>query len=511
MSERPLDHDGRILEAVIIGAGIAGIGMAMRLKSAGVESFLVLEGKGELGGTWRDNVYPGVACDVPAPLYSYESMPDGPWSRLFASGGEVLAYLRACAERSGVIPHLRLSTEAFRMGWSEQDGAWRIEHTSGVLFAQNLILACGRLTEPDIPAVPGIETFPGPVLHSARWQGTDFADSRVALVGTGASGVQLLPRLVEAAGSVVVFQRTPAYVLPRNDRPLTETERRALRDGGAAVQRLRAGFFEQAESVHPQRLGVGDVQQRDALRHLSESIPSVALRERLTPGYPLGCKRVTFSDEYYPCFLDPAVTLEPSALAEVRGRTLRSVEGRDHEVDALVLATGFETTDQPFAERVLGRGGRGLAAHWRDRMRSYASTAVHGFPNMFVLNGPNAGLSHNSAVFMIESQIAFVMQALAHQRRNGLQSIEVRECAEQAYLREIDERAAQGVWLAEFCNSWYLHKRTGALNLLWPGTAAAFRREYGEFRADAFSETAITPALTGGRRCGPPSALCIVG
>ena len=496
MHVRPDPPEEGTLDTVIVGAGIAGIAMAMRLKSDGVENFVLLEAERGLGGTWRDNVYPGVACDVPAPLYSYESMPQGPWTHLYAAGHEVLAYLQECAERAGLLPHIRFESPARRMEWSAADEAWRVEHARGTLLARNLVLACGRLTEPAIPSIPNLDTFPGIVLHSARWKETELAGSRVALVGTGASGVQLLPQLVQRSNSVVVFQRTPAYVLPRHDRPLTSQERRALRDGGAPAEHLRRALFDQAESVHPQRLGFGDVQERQALQHLSQAIPDAELRGQLTPRYPLGCKRVTFSDEYYPSFLDPKVTLEPSALAEVHGRKLRGAGGRSYEADVLVLATGFETTDQPFAALVYGRGGQRLDTYWEHRMRNYASTVVHGFPNMYVLNGPNAGLSHNSAVYMIESQIGFVAQALEYQRWNGHPTIEVRAEAEEAYLRQIEERASRGVWHSKYCSSWYLHKRTGALNLLWPGTATEFREEYGTFQADPFIEAPLVSEAT---------------
>lgn len=478
------------VDVAVVGAGLAGVGLGARLRRAGRTGFVMLERADDVGGTWRDNVYPGVACDIPSALYSYSFLPQPAWSRVFAPGAEIHGYVRDVARSEGLGPHLRLGTELTGARWDDDGAAWHLATTRGPLTARVLVTAVGRLSEPRVPEIPGLGTFPGRVFHSARWD-RDLPDGlRVGVVGTGASAVQLVPELARRAASVVVLQRTPPWVLPRGDRAYAPGEARPD----------RAALAEEADRLFDARLAgtTAEAALRErAEAHLRDQVPDPALRARLTPDYAVGCKRALFSDDWYPALQQPHVTLEPSAAAAVEGSTLVAASGARYEVDVLVLATGFETTRPPFAHLVAGRGGRTLAEHWADGMTSHASTVVHGFPNLFVLDGPNAGLGHHSALEVIEAQIGYVLGGLDHLDSTGGRPLEVSAAAEAAYTREVDERAAGTVWLRGGCRSWYVDERSGRLTLLWPGRAAEYRERFGAFDPAPFAPGGV-PA------CAPP-------
>ncbi|MEJ2868223.1 NAD(P)/FAD-dependent oxidoreductase [Actinomycetospora sp. OC33-EN08] len=468
-------------DVAIVGAGFAGLGLAIRLRRQGVDDFVLLERADDVGGTWRDNRYPGVACDVPSHLYSFSFRPAPDWSRVYAPGAEIQHYLRTAVDEEGVTGHLRLGTEMRSARWTGEH--WEIDTGRGTWRARVLVLAAGRLTEPRIPDVPGLDDFAGPVLHTARWDpGFDPAGLRVGVVGTGASAAQVIPRLAGRARRLVVLQRTPAWVLPRGDRAYTAAERSRFTRDPAAARRLREDIFDDAEQAVAARRRVRPAidELRDrAQRHLHAQVGDAGLRARLSPGYEIGCKRIVLSDELYPALDRDDVTLEDTALTGLEPGAAVAASGRRHALDALVLATGFHTTRQPYAERVHGRRGS-LARHWSDGMSAYASTAVHGFPNMFVLDGPNASLGHNSAVYMIETQIDYVLGALAHLRATGA-PLEVSAAAERAYVRDVDDAARDTVWLRGGCRSWYLDEASGRLTLLWPGSARSFRERNARF------------------------------
>ncbi|MFE7508848.1 flavin-containing monooxygenase [Promicromonospora sp. NPDC057488] len=461
------------LDVAVVGAGLAGVGLGVRLRRAGRTGFTVLERADDVGGTWRDNVYPGVACDIPSALYSYSFLPQPRWSRVFAPGAEIHRYVRDVVRTEGLAPHLRLGTDLTSARWDDDAAAWRLTTSRGPLTARVLATAVGRLSEPRVPEIPGLGTFPGRVFHSARWDRDLPAGLRVAVVGTGASAVQLVPEIARRAASVVVLQRTPPWVLPRGDRAYAPGEPRPE----------RAALAEEAERLFDARVAgtraEADLTER-ARAHLRAQVPDPALRTLLTPDYAVGCKRALFSDDWYPALQQPHVTLEPSAPVAVEGSTVVAASGARYEVDVLVLATGFETTRPPFAHLVTGRDGRTLAEHWAGGMTSHASTVVHGFPNLFVLDGPNAGLGHHSALEVIEAQIGYVLGALDHLDATG-GPLEVSAAAEAAYTAEVDRRAAETVWLRGGCRSWYVDERSGRLTLLWPGRAVEFRERFGTF------------------------------
>ncbi|MBU4464856.1 MAG: NAD(P)/FAD-dependent oxidoreductase [Actinobacteria bacterium] len=450
--------------------------MAMALRRAGTTSFAVLERGASVGGTWRDNTYPGVACDVPSHLYGFAAHPNPAWSGVFARGDEILDYLERVAEIERIEPWL--NTPMLSADWDAAADLWRIRTGGahpGELEADALVLACGRLTEPSIPDITGLEGFPGPMFHSSRWNhDVDLAGARVGIVGTGASAVQLVPELARAGAQVTLFQRTPAWIVPRQGRSYSDTERARFAADPDELGRLRDELYEEGEERFASRSGdaaAGSAARAIALEHLAAQVADPALRAALTPDYAFGCKRVLLSDEFYPAVASDAVTLEASALTEVDGRTMVAASRARYDADVLVFATGFAASQQPYAELVRGDDGVSLAAHWSGGMTSFASTVVAGFPNLFVLNGPNASLGHNSSVLMTEEQAAYAAQALA--RRGGV--LRVDPDAERAYTSEIDRAAASTPWIAGGCRNWYVDERSGRLTLLWPGTVGAFR------------------------------------
>jgi len=450
----------------------------MRLRRQG-DDFTILERADDVGGVWRDNVYPGIACDIPSQLYSYSFLPQHEWSRVFGTGREIHSYLRSSADAEDVLPRVRLGTAMEGADWNEETRQWRVSTTSGELVTDVLVLAAGRLTQPYVPDVPGLDRFPGRSFHSSSWDPRSLAGLRVGVVGTGASAVQLLPHVAASAGHTVVFQRTPPWVLPRGDRAYGPDEPRPD----------RATLAAEAERLFEARIAgsaAAAALRHKALDHLHRQVPDPSLRAALTPAYEIGCKRATFSDHFYPALQRPDVTLESSALERVDGSVAVAASGRAYDVDVLVFATGFETAEQPYASLVAGRDGETLAKHWADGMTSHASVVVHGFPNLFVLDGPNATLGHHSAFEVIEAQVDFVLGALAHVAATGA-VLEVTGEAEAAYTELIDELAARTVWTQGGCDSWYLHPASGRLSLVWPGRADHFRRLNGRFDPAPFT------------------------
>lgn len=463
-------------EVVVVGSGFGGIGMAIALNRAGRRNYLVLEGEGAVGGSWRENTYPGIACDVPSHLYCFSTHPWPTWSGFYAAGAEIRAYLHAVAERE-IGARLRLNAPMTSARWDQAHGRWRLGVGHAVreeLTADVLVLACGRLSEPVIPEVRGIETFPGPLFHSARWDHSlDLAGQRVAVIGTGASATQLVPEIARRGAAVTVFQRTPAWVVPRNAYTYTEADRDAFRDPVRLAARRQELYLE-GEARFSSRSGdpeASTAARAVALAHLASQVSDRTLRAALTPDYAFGCKRVLLSDDYYPTLSSGKALLEPSALAQVEGSVLTAESGRRHEADVMVLATGFSSTRQPYAGLVHGEG-ESLAEHWSEGMTSFASTVVSGFPNLFVLNGPNASLGHNSAVLMIEEQAGYVVRTLERRRPGHALRLDPR--AEAAYSKLIDAAATSTPWLRGGCRNWYVDERSGRLTLLWPGTVDAF-------------------------------------
>ena len=462
----------------VVGTGFAGLGMAIRLRQMGVEDFVVLERAHDVGGTWRDNTYPGCQCDVPSHLYSLSFAPNPEWTRTFSLQPEIEAYLRRVADDFDVRRFIRFDHEVVSAVWDEPRGRWRLETTHGSLEADVVVSGVGALSEPSIPELPGIDSFEGPVFHSAAWDHDVALDGkRVAVVGTGASAIQFIPHLQPKVESMTVFQRTPPWVMPHPDRPLSQFEHRLYRALPPVRRLMRDGIYWAREGfvlafMHPRLMKIGE---RMARRHLAKQVPDPELRRKLTPSYRMGCKRVLLSDEYFPALQEPNVEVVTDGIAEVRAHSVVDAQGVEREVDAIIFGTGFHVIDMPFADRVTGREGATLAQSWERGMKAHKGTSIAGFPNLFMLLGPNTGLGHNSVVFMIEAQIQYVAEALRAMREGGVSTLEVRREAVEAYDARIQERLAGSVWNTGGCASWYLDDE-GRNSVIWPGFTWPFKR-----------------------------------
>jgi cation diffusion facilitator CzcD-associated flavoprotein CzcO len=496
-------HSPSHTDVAIIGAGFAGVGMGIQLKRRQEHTFRIFERAGQIGGTWRDNTYPGIACDVPAHLYSFSFAPNPNWSGLYAPGLEISSYLEDCSVQEGLHENLILNADVTEARWDQSGQLWRLTTTQGSFTSNTLVLGCGRLTEPRIPSVPGVDSFTGESFHSARWRHEVNLDGkRIAVIGSGASAVQIVPELARVASELIVLQRSAPYILPREEHQYSVAERAMFKQLPQSMKSLRSQLFWKQEEMFAQRLSNGQAvtsAREKALNHLKSNVHDAQRVQQLTPNYELGCKRVLISNTFYPAFNKPNVHLQSTALAAVEAGAVVGKDGSRFDVDVIVYATGFHSARQPFASRVFGRQGASLDDYWSNGMKGFASTTVHGFPNLFVLNGPNSGLGHSSSIFMIETQIEYVLAALQFLNSIPESSLEVSAEAEQAYVRAIDAQSAETVWINGGCSSWYVDPTSGRQTLLWPDFAYAFRTVNGSFDS--------TPYLTATTQDSKPAEL----
>jgi len=466
------------LRAVVIGAGFGGLGVAIALRRAGIGPFLVLERRDGVGGTWWDNTYPGCACDVPSHLYSYSFAPNPGWSRAYSEQPEILRYLQDIADRYHLHEHLLLRTEVLQARWDGAEARWQVTTDRGELTADALISATGPLSQPRLPDLPGLDTFPGDAFHSAAWRhDVDLTGKRVAVVGTGASAIQFVPRIQPVVGRLHLFQRTPPWVLPKGDRLLSAREQRVFRRVPAVQFAARQAVYWGHEALvagfvlQPAILRAAE---RMARRHLERQVADPTLRAALTPTYRMGCKRVVPSDDFYPALVQPNVELITSGLGRLDGNRAVAADGTAREVDVVIFGTGFQVTDAPVAHRILGRDGQSLAEAWAGSgMQALRGTTVSGFPNLFLVIGPNTGLGHSSMIFMIESQLAYIVDALRATQRAGLAAIEPRRSAQLRWNAVLQRRMRRTVWVSG-CTSWYQDGR-GRVTALWPAATWRFR------------------------------------
>ncbi|MGY1725962.1 flavin-containing monooxygenase [Geodermatophilus sp. SYSU D01062] len=475
----PGAEDTREVGVAIIGTGFAGLGMAIRLRQRGEADFVLLERAHEVGGTWRDNHYPGAACDVQSNLYSFSFAPNPDWPRSYSEQPEIQAYLQATADRFDVRRHCVFGAEVTAARWDDAARRWDVETTAGRFRARVLVSAAGALADPSRPDIPGLRSFAGTVVHSARWDdGHDLTGERVAVVGTGASAIQIVPAVQPRVGSLAVYQRTPPWIVPRTDHPVSPRVQRLYRLVPGFQRLVRAVLYLVREflvvGMAKNRRFLGPV-GRVARAHLHRQVRDPKLREALTPDYTIGCKRILISNDYYPAVSAPNAELVTAGIAEVRPRSIVTVDGVERPTDTIVLATGFHVTDLPIARRITGRDGRTLAQVWDEGMVTNRGSAVAGFPNLFLLVGPNVGVGHTSMVYMIESQVAYVDDALRTMAAEGLDALETTPEAQEAYRELIARRSRGTVWLAGGCGSWYLD-RHGHNTTLWPDFTFRFRR-----------------------------------
>ena len=482
----------REVRVAIVGGGLSGIGATAMLRRAGIGDVVVLERAGEVGGTWRDNTYPGCACDVPSALYSFTFAPNPSWGRLYAGQPEIRAYAERVAREHGVDEHVVTGAEVLGADWDDDAQRWRIETTQGGWSAQALISATGPWSEPVFPDVPGLDTFEGTVFHSSRWDHDhDLSGRNVAVIGTGASAVQFVPRIQPRAERLTVFQRTAQWVLPKADRAVTPFEQSLYRRFPLTQRALREAMyhgFELGGVLQRNPRLIGPV-QRLAARHLRRSVADPALRAALTPDHTLGCKRILFSNDWYRALTRENVDLVPHAVTEVRPRSVVGADGIERPADTLILGTGFTITELPIAARVRGRDGRSLDDVWDGSPTGYLGNVVSGFPNLFIVLGPNVGNGHTSATVLIEMQTQFAIDALRRMERDGIASADVRPEVQDAFNAEVQRRVQGTVWNAGGCRSYYLD-RNGRNSTMFPGSTLELRRR---MRFDP-AEYALAPA-----------------
>ena len=479
---RPLPSHVRV---AIVGSGFAGLGTAIQLRRAGIDDLVVLERGPDVGGTWRDNSYPGCACDVPSHLYSFSFAPNPDWSHSFSPQPEIQAYLQRVAREFGVLPLTRFDCEVLEARWDGHSQQWHVRTTRGVLTSDFLVAGAGPLSEPALPDLPGLAGFAGTTFHSAAWRHDhDLTGKRVAVIGTGASAVQFVPFVQRHAERMTLFQRTAPWVLPRRDRAISGLERAVYRHLPGAQKATRAGIYLTRESWvlgFTRAVPIMRLAERMARKHLQRQVPDPVLRAKLTPHFRLGCKRVLLSNDYYPALGQPNVGVVTDRIVEVRPHAVISEDAagrrREHPVDTIIYGTGFKATDPPIAHRIRGRDGRTLAEHWEGTgMSALRGTTVAGFPNLFFLVGPNTGLGHSSIVFVIESQVRYLLDALRQMDARGLGAIEPRADAQEAHNVQLQKDLEGTVWNAGGCASWYLD-RNGRNTTLWPTFTVTMRQQ----------------------------------
>ncbi|MDB5968849.1 MAG: cyclohexanone monooxygenase [Hydrocarboniphaga sp.] len=469
-------------ETAIVGTGFGGLAMAIKLREDGQNSFVVIERGASVGGTWRDNQYPGAACDVPSHLYSFSFAPKADWSRVYPTQPELHAYLRKIADEHRLLPNIAFDSTLTGAAFDEARQLWRVEVScNGVtrrFTARALVLANGSLAEPKLPDVAGVEKFAGKTFHSSRWDHHyDLAGKRVAVIGSGASAIQFVPEIADGVGHLDVYQRTPNWIIPRPDRPYSE-RLKALFAKLPMLRRVYRSFIYWAHEarvfglvLNPQFMKLF---QKIAQRHINRQVRDPALKRKVTPDYLIGCRRILISNDWYPAVSRANVDLVTEGIREIREHSIITTDGVERETDCIIFGTGFYATENPIGAVIHGRGNATLASEWSNGEEAYLGTLVKKFPNLFLIVGPNTGVGHTSMVFIIESQVAMIRRLLARLRRSGSGTLEVRAEVQDEFNRRLQAQLSRSVW-STGCKSWYQH-RSGKITALWPGFTFSFRR-----------------------------------
>ncbi|MFN8356111.1 MAG: NAD(P)/FAD-dependent oxidoreductase [Spirosomataceae bacterium] len=465
--------DNQTLDVAIIGAGFAGLGAAIRLQQAGYESFVIFERAAEVGGTWRDNVYPGCACDVPSHLYSFSFEPNPNWSRMFSPQPEILAYLKSCVNKYKLQEKIQFNTEVQVCRFDEQSGYWTLQTSAAELVqARVVVSAIGPLNRPNIPQFKGLSNFKGAVFHSSQWnQHESLHHKRVAVIGTGASAIQIIPSIAPDVQKLVVFQRTAPWVAPRPDRMASAFEKKLFRQFPFLQWSLRSLIYWILELRGTGLLGnrwIHALNKKISLNHIKESIQDPKLQQKVIPTYEYGCKRIVISSDYYPALSRQNVQLVTDSISEISENSILTANGVEYPVDVIVLSTGFVAAEINVNQQIFGLGGRELIQEWREKgAQAYLGTAVSGFPNLFFLVGPNSGIGHNSIIHIIESQVNYVVDYLKtlKNRQDGAY-MNLRLGVQEVYNQQLQHDLKDTVW-ASGCQSWYL-TATGKNTTIWP-------------------------------------------
>ncbi len=476
-------------KVVIVGTGFGGLAAAIALKQAGENDFVILERANEVGGVWRDNVYPGCACDVESQLFSFSFALNAKWKRRYSSQAEIHEYLKDCTRKFQLHSHIQFACGVTRMEWLDSEAVWKIETDQGTYQAAFAVAAAGSLSVPAIPNIPGLSNFKGTVVHTAAWpKDLNLTGKRVAVVGTGASAIQVIPELQKMASFLYVFQRTPAWVLPRNDHPVPNYWQSSFRRWPLLQKFLRLKVYLRLEFnflgfQFPKLMRLAEA---EALEHIESVVKDPRLRQQLTPNYTIGCKRILLSDDYYPSLIKENVKVVSEELESVSGfNGLIGKDGSLFEVDAIVFATGFKTKEMPFSKIVFGKKSISLSESWQGSPQTYFGTMVSDFPNFFILAGPQTGLGHSSAIYMIEAQVNQILALLRHTQKNQFRVVEPDAKAQEKFMAGYRKSMEKTVWMTGGCKSWYLDSK-GFNSSLWPSFTFVFKSATAKVKSDDY-------------------------
>ncbi len=471
-----------ILNVAIIGSGFGGLGTAIRLTEAGIGNFALFERADDLGGTWRDNRYPGCRCDVASDLYSFSFEPNPKWTNTYSYQPEIWAYLQDVATKHDLRRLIKFNHDVSDVSFDAATKVWTLTTNQGIFQARHVVLAAGGLAEPRMPDIAGIETFAGPIMHTAKWdENVELAGKRVGVIGTGASAIQAVPQIAPVVSRLEVFQRTPSWILPHLGHPVRARTRTIYSVLPWAQRFVRSlGYWRRELMVlgfvkDPSRMTKGETMARE---HLERQVPDARLRELMTPHYRLGCKRVLISNDYYPTFSRDNVSLETESIDRIEPRGIRTADGQLHEFDVLIAATGFYVTDNPIGEKVRGTKGEKLSQAFRGDMANYKGTMFPDFPNLFMLGGPNTALGHSSIIFMHESQLNYIVQAIEIALKRDAR-VEPTLDAARTWTESLQKKLPSTVW-GTGCSSWYLNEQ-GRNTTIWPDFTFKFRHETRHF------------------------------
>jgi len=478
------------VETAIIGTGFSGLGMAIQLLKSGRKDFAIFEKASTVGGTWRENTYPGCACDVPSHLYSFSFEPNPNWSRMFAPQEEIRGYIEHCVEKYALTPYIRFNKEITQIRYDDATQLWNIlTSDGGSVSARKVISGMGPLHKPVYPTLKGIDSFEGKTFHSATWDHDfDFSGKRVAVIGTGASAIQFVPQIVPKVAALTLFQRTPPWVMPKADRDMKPWEKSIFSISPFLQKLFRGKIYVQMEiralgfTVNPKLMSkVRDM----GVEHIANTIDDEALRAQLTPDFMPGCKRLLQSNDYYPSLNQSHVDVVSSGVAEVKAHSIVTEAGEEIEVDAIIYGTGFEAADPIAKGQIIGPNGQDLAAMWADKgAEAYLGTSVSGFPNLFFMTGPNTGLGHNSIILMIEAQVGYILDALDLMDKKELATLDVREDIQRSYNDSLQDKIKKTVW-ATGCDSWY-QREDGKNTTLWPSFTFSYMRRMNQFNPEDY-------------------------
>lgn len=474
---------------MILGAGFAGMCMAIKLKEAGFHNFVILERDKDLGGTWLANSYPGAACDVQSHLYSYSFEPKPDWSRMFGPQQEIWQYMVHCARKYGLYPHFHFETAVNGANFNEQNGKWTITTNKGDFTAGIFISCSGGLSQPAMPDIKGLEDFKGKLFHSARWDHSyDLKDKTVAVIGTGASAIQIVPTIAPTVKRLFLYQRTPAWILPKPDRAMKGFEKKMFATMPFMQKLLRGMLYWRNELFaigFVSKPGIMKLAQKMAIRHINTVIKDEALRKKVTPSYKVGCKRILLSNEYYQALTRGNVEVITNGIKEVTANGIVTASGDEKKMDAIILATGFHAADGVVPFAIKGTNGHDLNEAWKNGAEAYLGTSVSGFPNLFLIVGPNTGLGHSSMILMIEAQVHYAMEAIRQMKLNKWKAVDVKPEVQKSYNEDIQEQLSHTIWQTGGCVSWYQDKN-GKNVTLWPGHTFTFMKRTKTFEPDKY-------------------------